>query len=245
MAVTFEGVSALVTIGNGTSVTPVIPAEQAGDLGWIKMFSRVNTDTHTINSGDASWTLAHEDTTSTTIHVSYWYRWLTGSDADPLCTSNAGGTVLVAATVKIFRGAVGSGSPLDVAVPTNNEGSGTSPTAPEATSVTDGCLIVREYAGNNAAAADGGASAFTESSLGTPTAIETGDSYATETGSDGTFGSSYILQTSAGLTGTGGCTVGTSQTWRGDSFAIKPAAAGGALLAVPTIIQNYVNMGIM
>lgn len=231
MAVSLFALSALVAeSGSDGIISVTIPAStQAGDLAWLKVFSRVNTGTITVTPG-GEWSLAHEDTTSTTIHVAYYYRWLVGSDTNPTVTVTATGS-LVAATLKIFRGAVGSGSPLDAAVPTNDESAGTAATSPTVTTTTNGCLILREYVGNNDTGNSGGFTTPTESTLGTPTIIETGNGYETTAGADGTFGSAYIQQATAGATGTGGGTWTASITWRGDTFAIKPAA--GVAAAVP------------
>lgn len=233
MAVAHVGTSSPVDDNDVGPIAPVLPDTTAGYLAILKVGTRSSNDFVQVNLADGSWTPLVNATVGASRGYLF-YRVLTGGDADPSVTATANVNALVA-SVKVFSG-VDTTTPFDVAVD-NDTGTGTTVTAPDITTTTNGCGLLREFNAWAGAANDPTMSNFSEGS-----AIE---DFAAKI-RDHAFAATFTTQATAGATGTATADAAySSSNWYATTIAMRPAVAGGATTNISAILQNYRNMGLM
>lgn len=239
MAAAHDSVGAFAVAAGTTAITPAIPNTTAGVFAILFASTRTSA-TLIVNLDDGTWTtLVSQAQASLSYQIRY--RRLTGGDASPSVSGGGNGTY---GFVACATGILSTGSPLDVAASQNNAASGTTGTATGVTLATSGALVYSIFFGNNDTDAAGGWSNALRSG-GTPAEIAEGNGYESATGSDASMGACAEVIAATGATGDVTMDVALSMTYSAVMVALTPEPAAGGLIAVPTILLNYRNMGLM
>jgi len=126
MAVTLFAAGALFAADTGTSITPVIPANDANnDIGIMVVMCNVGSTFSTPTNWTQFGTLINSANQST----NWFWKRLTGSDGNPTSTTSATGssTQGLYGRIYVFRGCVTSGTPFDTAAMAGTPTSNTTP----------------------------------------------------------------------------------------------------------------------
>lgn len=210
------------------SITPTIPSGSVGDVIVAVIHTRRSAGVVTITPPGAYTQVTGGLVNRGTIRTGIYTRVATGSDDGTWSFSNTCGSVAV---VSRYSG-VDTTTPVDVSAGTTN-GNGSTITLPTRTTVTNGAWLIGAAGFNGAGA-----------TLAPPGSMtERGDA-------DGAFASNDLEANladenipTAGATGTRAFTAGFGDDYTGIDFALRPAAAAGAV--GPLLEGHLINHGIL
>ncbi len=214
---THVGTGALASTPNATSLNVSYPPGiSAGDLILLGCQGRANDQ----DWSASGFTSLVRTTSPGGLRLEILYAWASGGESGTVPVTNVTGLNGWSCEITALRGGVGSGNPLDVAVATNS-GTGSTMTAPAVVTATGGALATRWYASGD------------DHNHGNPssgTLAFGGTSYDTTDGVDHAASMSYMVQATAGNSGTATMqqqTAGSYNAWAAVTLAFKPGAGGG------------------
>lgn len=209
---------ALFAAAAGTSITPVIPANDAADdIGIMAcMCNAASTFTTPTN-----WTLFGTSVNSANQSTAWFWKRLSGSDGNPTSTTSATGSATIGlyGRIWVWRGCVATGTPFE---DETNAGTPTLSTTP-ATAVIDTTDTNRRAVGFVMVDDD---NPWTAGTKPPPLWHDCGDRVTSTTGGDAMFDAIQRVITSASTVAA--VTIGTqaSDYWRTMTLAFIPASTG-------------------
>lgn len=228
------------TLGSGT-VTPDLGATpQAGDILIAQLCTTDGVVAATMPSGQGWELLLPEQHGTQMLHQLYWKRWGVADqtdDASPSITLNAVQTLRI--VLSLWRGCAASDDPFDASGAVDVQGidTGTTMTAPDATSAGAGRTAVRFYASND----DHAHGSQSEGAL-----AYGGAAYDGTLGTDGALSCAYFRGKVAGAVGaaTMSFTAGTAGArWVAATVVLRPGAGSPPIItAQPSSVDIPIGL---